>query len=142
MSNDSPRWEHFEHKADMGIRGIGPTVDEAFTQAALALTAVITSPAEIEPLEQVDIECDAPDLELLLPDFLNAIIFEMATRSMLFGKFSVTITDTTLKASLFGEPVSILKHAPAVEIKGATYTALSVTKNDSGLWTAQCVVDV
>jgi len=126
----------------MGIRGIGPTVDEAFTQAALALTAVITSPAEIEPLEQVDIECDAPDLELLLPDFLNAIIFEMATRSMLFGKFSVTITDTTLKASLFGEPVSILKHAPAVEIKGATYTALSVTKNDSGLWTAQCVVDV
>jgi len=126
----------------MGIRGIGQTVEEAFTQAALALTAVITSPAEIEPLEQVDIECDAPDLELLLPDFLNAIIFEMATRSMLFGKFSVKISDSTLKAVLFGEPASVLKHAPAVEIKGATYTALSVTKNDSGLWTAQCVVDV
>ena len=38
------RWEHFEHGADVGVRGIGPTPASAFEQAALALTAVITEP--------------------------------------------------------------------------------------------------
>ena len=37
-------WEHFEHEADMGIRGVGQTKEQAFEQAAMALTAVITEP--------------------------------------------------------------------------------------------------
>ena len=40
----SPRWEHFPHDADMGIRGIGHSKAEAFEQAALALTAVTLDP--------------------------------------------------------------------------------------------------
>ena len=31
-----PSWEHFEHQADVGVRGIGRSRDEAFEQAALA----------------------------------------------------------------------------------------------------------
>ena len=31
------RWEHFEHGADIGVRGIGPTPASAFEQAALPL---------------------------------------------------------------------------------------------------------
>jgi RNA-splicing ligase RtcB len=36
------RWEHFPHEADTGVRGIGASPAEAFEQAAIALTAVIT----------------------------------------------------------------------------------------------------
>ena len=61
-----------------------------FEQAALALTAVITH-AEIKSVIPVDVSCGAPDLELLFVDWLNAVIYEMAVRKMLFGRFAVTI---------------------------------------------------
>ena len=38
-------WEHFHHVADVGIRGIGPTLGSAFEQAAKAMTAAVTNPA-------------------------------------------------------------------------------------------------
>ena len=41
------QWEHYAHGADIGVRGIGPTVEEAFEQAAVALAGVITDPALI-----------------------------------------------------------------------------------------------
>ena len=46
-------WEHFSHQADMGIRGHGASKEEAFEQAALALTAVITDLDKVEPLTSV-----------------------------------------------------------------------------------------
>jgi tRNA nucleotidyltransferase (CCA-adding enzyme) len=136
-------WQHFHHQADIGIRGIGSTLDEAFAEAAMALTAVITDPAGILQTESVKIDCSAPDPELLLVDWLNALIFEMATRRMLFSRFDLHISDTLqLSAIVWGEPVEPARHQPAVEVKGATYTALSVLNHDEGDWVAQCVVDV
>ncbi len=134
-------WEQFPHDADVGLRGFGPTLDQAFEQAALALTAVVTD-AEIVPQAAVDIEVEAPDVELLLPEWLNAIIYEMAVRRMLFGRFSVHIAGTRLKATLWGELVDVARHAPACEPKGATLTALHVGADAQGIWSASCVVDV
>ena len=117
-------WEHFAHEADIGVRGIGLTMEEAFEQAALATMAVITEPAGISPTESVDIFCQAPDAELLLVDWLNALIYEMATRKLLFGRFEVRIRDHELSARAWGEAVNMAKHQPAVEIKvPAAYAA-------------------
>jgi SHS2 domain-containing protein len=134
-------WEHFPHDADVGVRGFGMTPSQAFEQAALALTAVVTR-VRVEPLSRVEIKCKAPDLELLFVDWLNAIIYEMAVRDMLFARFDVRIEDTGLEATLWGEPVDVARHGPACEPKGATYTALRVTRGGDGLWSAACVVDV
>ncbi|RMD73885.1 MAG: hypothetical protein D6818_04025, partial [Bacteroidetes bacterium] len=72
------RWEHLHHGADIGVRGIGPTPEAAFAQAALALSAVITDPGRVRPDVPVNIRLEAPDLEVLLVDWLNALIFEMS----------------------------------------------------------------
>jgi SHS2 domain-containing protein len=136
------RWEHFPHEADMGVRGYGPTKTEAFEQAALAMMAVITDLDTIEPRAAVSIHCEAPNDELLFADWLNALVYEMATGRMLFCRFSVRIEGTRLDAQAWGEPVDIARHRPAVEVKGATYTALRVARDDSGQWLAQTVVDV
>lgn len=136
------RWEHFPHEADMGVRGIGPTKEEAFAYAAMAMTAVITDVALVDPTQPVSIACEAPDDELLLVDWLNALVYEMATRKMLFSRFAVHFNGHSLQASAWGEPVDVVRHQPAVEVKGATYTALSVRHNQDGQWVAQCVVDV
>lgn len=135
-------WEHFPHEADVGVRGYGATPAEAFANAALALTAVVADPAAIEPRERVAVACRAPDLELLLADWLNALVFEMATRRMLFSRFEVEIERGELRAAAFGEPVDAARHRPAVEVKGATLTELRVSRQADGRWLAQCVVDV
>jgi tRNA nucleotidyltransferase (CCA-adding enzyme) len=135
------RWEHFPHEADMGVRGLGPTEAEAFEQAALALTAVVADPAAVVAREAVAIECEAPDHELLFAEWLNSLIFEMSTRRMLFGRFSVQLEGARLRAQAWGERLDPARHHPAVEVKGATYTALRVAHEPGG-WVAQTVVDV
>lgn len=136
------RWEHFSHEADIGVRGIGASLEEAFEQAALALTGVIVDPQELGPVTTIDIACEAPDNELLFVDWLNSLIYEMATRRMLFGKFEVHLEGSRLTAKAHGEPVDRNRHQPAVEVKGATYTGLQVARMPDGAWLAQCVVDV
>ncbi|TVR95409.1 MAG: archease [Rhodospirillales bacterium] len=138
---DDRGWEHFEHGADVGIRGFGPTVEIAFEQAALALVAVVADPETVRPETAVEFACRAPDTEILLVDWLNILVYEMATRGMLFGAFDVRIRGTRLYATARGERVDVARHAPMVEVKGATFTALRVAKDD-GRWVAQCVVDV
>ena len=136
------RWEHFYHQADIGVRGIGPSLDSAFEQAALALTSVVCDPQRVEPNVAVEVRCAAPNEEILFVDWLNALVFEMATRTMLFSRFAVRIEKGSLHATAWGEPVDTARHAPAVEVKGATLTDLRVTKGGDGKWLAQCVVDV
>ena len=114
-------WEHFPHDADVGVQGWGATPAQAFEQAASALTAIITH-AEVKPQVLVQVRCEAPDLELLLVEWLNAIIYEMAIRKMLFGRFAVRrIEGARLEGALWGEPVDVERHAPACEPKGATF---------------------
>ena len=115
--------ERFSHDADVGMRGRGSTPAQAFEQAAIVLTEVVTE-ADVRPLSRVEVRCEAPDIELLLVEWLNVIIFEIATRNMLFGRFAAQIQDTRLVGVLWGEPVDVERHAPACEPKGATYTAL------------------
>lgn len=135
-------WEHFEHVADVGVRGRGPTLADAFAGAALALTAVVTDPDRVRPQRAVAVHCTGEDPELLLTDWLNAIIYEMSTRRMLFSRFDVRIADGELAATARGEPVDRRRHQPRVEPKGATYTALRVAREPGGEWLAQCVIDV
>ncbi|CAL1240641.1 archease [Candidatus Methylocalor cossyra] len=137
-----PRWELFPHAADMGVRGYGGTLEEAFAQAALALSAIVCDPGEVQPVEEVPIQCQAQDAEMLLVEWLNALIYAMAVRHLLFGRYQVQVEDGRLQATAYGEPVDRVRHQPAVEIKGATYTELKVRQEPDGHWIAQCVVDV
>lgn len=136
-------WEHFAHESDIGVRGIGNSCPEAFEQAALALTAIVTDPVGVRAEHRIELRCKAPDPELLLVDWLNAIIYEMATRHMLFSRYEVRLLDDgNLQGAAWGEAVELSRHRPAVEPKGATYTALKVRRQEDGSWLAQCVVDV
>jgi SHS2 domain-containing protein len=137
-------WEHFSHEADIGVRGFGPSLSAAFEQAALALVAVIADPESIQPETAVEFRCAAPDIELLFVDWLNAVIFEMATRRMLFSEFQLRINENVPQLSGWarGEAIDAARHAPAAEVKGATFSELKVTRQMNGIWCAQCIVDV
>jgi SHS2 domain-containing protein len=136
------RWEHFAHGADVGIRGVGATMAEAFEQAALALTNAVCDATSVRPEDESEIVCRAPTPEFLLVDWLNALVYAMATEHVIFSQFNVRIEGHDLHAFLKGEPIDRERHQPAVEVKGATHTALRVAREADGLWVAQCVIDV
>ena len=135
-------WQHFEHKADIGIRGIGKTKQLAFAQTALAMTAVIADLKTIEQKEKIRITCAYSDDETCLVDWLNALLYEMTIHKMLFSRFEIQFKNNLLIADAFGETLDSKKHQPAVEVKAATYHCLKVEKNSYNSWLAQCVVDV
>ena len=136
------RWELLPHGADIGLCGIGRSKAQAFEQAGVALTAVVTDPKTVAGENSVEISCTAPDDELLLVEWLNALIYEMATRKMLFSRFEVRIDANHLVATAWGERIDLNRHEAAVEVKGATCTDLKVERNADGEWFAQCIVDV
>lgn len=138
----TPAWEHFEHMADIGVRGYGETLEEAFAQAAVALSAIVTEPDLIRAEQAEEFRCAGNDTEFLLLDWLNALIFAMSTRHLLFGRFDVRIAEDGLQATAWGEPIDRQRHHPAVEPKGATLTELKVYHDDHGRWVAQDVIDV
>jgi tRNA nucleotidyltransferase (CCA-adding enzyme) len=138
----TPHWEHFEHEADIGIRGIAPTLEQSFEQAAVAMTAVMTDPDLVSDSKAVDIQCVAPDTELLFVSWINELVYAMAVHDLLFNRYQVIIDNDKLSATAFGETVDRQKHQPAVEIKGATFTELRVYQQADDAWVAQCVVDV
>ena len=141
-SEAAPDRELYEHGSDIGVRGRGASREQAFANAALALTSVVVEPEAVRADTPVAIECEAVDDEMLLAEWLDAVVYEMGTRRMLFSRFDVMIDRPgRLRATAWGEPVDVARHRPAVEVKGATLTTLRVAR-EGGRWLAQCVVDV
>jgi len=136
------RWELYSHPSDIGVRGLGATREEAFAQAALALTSVITDLEKVQPRDAVEIECKEQDDDLLFLCWLSSLLFEMDTRRMLFGRFEIQAVAGGIKARAWGEPVEVARHEPAVEVKAATYADLKAERQSDGTWVAQCIVDV
>jgi len=137
----NPSLNHIEHDADIGLRATASSRGGLYEAMGEALTAVITDPACVRLERQIDIHCEAPDDAPLLVDWLNALIYEMATRRMVFGKWRVALDGDKLDALVEGEGLDRARHLPVVEVKGATYTALSVEQDASGNWHGQCIVD-
>ena len=82
------RWEHFAHMADIGVRGIGPSREIAFVQAAQALCAAITEPELVRAAILFEVDCKANEDELLLVDWLNALIGEMSEHRLIFSSLT------------------------------------------------------
>ena len=90
---------------------------------------MITDLNSLQPAQLVQVACQAPNHELLLVDWLNAIVY-------------VRIEGNRLDGKLWGQDVDIATHQPAVEVKGAANTELKVMRDPLGIWTGQCVVAV
>jgi len=134
-------FETFEHTADIGVRGIGKTVEEAFTECAKAMFSIMFDLENITPCKEIKITCESTDLESLLVSFLNELLTEMDLEGIVFKDFKVTINDNKLTAIALGEEFNPEKHHPKTEVKAATYSQVKVEKTNDH-WIAQCIVDV
>ena len=147
MERAAGGFEHFEHGADVGIRGFGESAEEAFVAAAMALFSLVDEQLRhVRNTVQEEITCEAPGLEELLVAFLNELISLADSRRLVFGQFDFRIEvlpsgAARLTGKALGEPYDPSRHQGTVEPKGATYTALRVAR-EGNRWVAQCVIDV
>ena len=138
-------YETFEHGADMGIRGTGKDILQAFENGARAMFSImIENFSAVNAIKKINISCESFDIESLFTAWLNTLLAEADVNNLFLKDFKVTeIKDFVLKGSAYGEPFDPLRHKKGVEVKGATFTELKVFKKiDNEAWIAQCVVDV
>jgi SHS2 domain-containing protein len=146
-----PRYETFEHIADIGIRAWGRTIEEAFVGGAMAMMGVMFETKGVEADQKVDILCGADDHAVLFVEWLNAILTKRDLEGMVFTRCEVEIRDgppdgpdgLMLIGKAEGVAFDPRKHDIRTEVKAATYSNLKVEKDEgTGLYVAQCIVDV
>lgn len=143
---DMPKYEQFEHQADIGIRGYGETFEEAFENGAKAMFSVMASLEKVEPKKEIKIECQSSNLEELFVEWLNKLLSGAGIKNLIFSDFKINkIKKVNSDYKLFGlakgEELNLEKHKPKVEVKAATYSQLKVEKRDNQ-YIAQTIVDV
>jgi SHS2 domain-containing protein len=148
-----PIGENFEHKADIGVRGKGRTLEEAFIGGALSMMGVMFELKGVKAEKAVEISCDANDIEALFVEWLNAILSKRDLETMVFCRFEAQIGNmdgveaancgNILSGKAWGERYDQKRHEAKIEVKAATYSQLKVFQEDgTGLYVAQCIVDV
>ena len=125
------RYEQFSHTADIGVRVFGKTLKELFENAAFAMFDIL---ADLEGLKGEivqDFELTAPNHEELLISWLDELLYNFYTKSIIFYKFEVgELSEDILKAKVFGRLVSKNRNRLKTEIKAATYYNLKIIKKD------------
>ncbi|CAD7767211.1 MAG: Protein archease [Candidatus Argoarchaeum ethanivorans] len=135
-------FDYFEHEADIGVTGVGDTLAEAFVGGAQGLFNVMVDIDQVDDVRCIDITCSAFDIQELYIEWLNTLLAEADINEMVFCRFAIDqLTENTLHGHAFGESIDAIKHHVKTEVKGATYSMLSVEKvNDK--FVVKCVVDV
>jgi SHS2 domain-containing protein len=136
-------YEYFEHQADIGVRGVGVTLFEAFEQVALAMFEIMVETKDLQQGEPDIIEIKALNLEELLLEWLSELLYLKDVKGKMYGHFKVQeLNNTSLVAKIYGEPINANHHKLKLEVKAATWTQLQVRQTTDKKWIAQCLVDV
>jgi SHS2 domain-containing protein len=137
-------YELLEHEADIGIRGYGNTIEEAFENGAKAMFSIMIDLETVESEKNVEIKCEAPDIEALFVEWLNELLTKKDIKEMSFSRFKVKIYKDDiykLEGTASGEKFDQKKHKAKLEVKGASYSGLKIGKKDEKIF-IQCIVDV
>jgi SHS2 domain-containing protein len=138
-------YDFFDHTGDIGVALSGRTLDELFSSAAAAFSESITPLAGVEPRRPEELEVAAPELDLLLVDFLSELLYRFDTRGWLTREAQVAVRECDggweLQGTLLGEKLDDARHPIRVLIKAVTYHKLEVA-NREGMWNANIVFDI
>ncbi len=135
-------FETFEHTADLGLRIRAADLDTLFAEAAQALFSVLVEDlATVRPAQAVEVRLEGEERDLLLFDWLKALLYHFDAEHMLFGKFAVAVRDDGLTATAWGEPLDRSRHVLDHEVKAITYHGLRVEPVADG-WLAEVIVDI
>ncbi len=132
------KFRFLEHTADIKFQAFGKNLNECFENSALAM---INSQYKEKVRGKIKkkIKVKGKDLESLLYNFLEEILFLIDTKRFLVSKVKIKIKNRKLEAELIEDDIKNYKLS--WEIKAITYNEMFV-RQDKGKFTAQVVLDV
>lgn len=135
------KFEFLEHTADTKFIAYGKSLEEAFANAALATTAVMTDVTKIRPKIEKHIQVEAKEKRSLLYDFLQELIFLLDTEAFLLSQVKNIKIDGKYKltATLLGDTADNYEVSSA--IKAITYNDMFI-KEEPGKVSIQVVPDI
>ena len=136
------KYKFLEHTADVKFQSFGKTIEEAFTNAALALAETMTKNKKIKSKMKWDLDVSGKDYEAMLYDFLEEFLFLFDSENFILSEIKkIEIVNEELHAEVMGDLVSNYKITN--DVKAITYHQMFVKQNkDTGLWVCQVVLDV
>jgi SHS2 domain-containing protein len=135
--------EVFEHTADLGLRIRAASLPALFSEAGLALSELILENlADVQPQERKSVRLENAQLDLLLFDWLNELLYLFEAKHFISCRFEVHYQSGVLEAAIFGEPQDETRHHLDHEVKAITYHHLVVEQEGDGTWLAEVIVDI
>lgn len=135
-------FETFEHTADLGLRVRAADLDSLFGEAGRGLFSLIVANLDaVRLVEEVSLGVVGDELDFLLFDWLNELLYIFETRRLVLVEFTVHVSDSSVQATARGEPLDPSRHQSEHEVKAITYHELKVAKDDGG-WLAELIVDI
>ena len=123
------RYRLIEHTADIGLVAYGSTIPEAFGNAAYGMFSIIARLGTVRETESRRLEVSDNDLEGLLFEWLNRLLYYFDVELLLFKRFEVSImAENRLKAICYGEKFDPSRHKLKTGVKSATYHMLKVDR--------------
>ncbi len=137
-------YDFLPHTADAKYRAYGKTLEDAFANAALAMTSVMVDPVSVKPMIKKDIVLEAEDKESLLYEWLESLLVFLDSEDFVLSDVeSIRISDSgkgfSLEAVVFGDAMSDIYDLFGF-VKAVTYNDMSI-ENKDGHWQVTVVVD-
>jgi len=134
--------EILDHTADAGLLGRADSLGELFEALAEALAGLVCPREQVAPSRRRKIAVQAEDVEALLVDFLNKVLWTIQTEHFMIAAVRATACDeTAVVVELAGEPYEPGRHELTGEIKAVTYHKLKVAREGAG-WVGRVIVDM
>jgi SHS2 domain-containing protein len=134
------RFELIEHTADTGLIAYGKTLDEAFANAAYGMFSIIVELDNVREVESRRVVVSDTDMEGLLFEWLNDLIYLFDVETLLFCRFDIVeFREDKLEAVCYGERYDAYRHRLKTGVKSATYHMLEVNAEKN---TVRVIFDV
>ncbi|XP_065071783.1 protein archease-like [Rhopilema esculentum] len=128
-------YEYLDHTSDVQIHAWGETLKESFEFSAVAMTGYMTDLESVEISQEEEVNVEGHDLESLLFNFLDEVLFLFCAEPYLTSKEVEIIEfdnkDFKIKAICRGEPFDLSKHPQGTEIKAITYSNMQIYDKSS-----------
>jgi SHS2 domain-containing protein len=140
------RFRFLEHTADAYVEAYGASLEEAFGNAALASTDVMTEVGKVEARNEETFVVEASDEPALLYSWLEEVLLEFELKGKLYSRFEVSGIEETaggfrLRARAWGEKFDPERHPSKVGVKSVTYHLMEIVKKPESV-TVRFILDI
>jgi len=124
-----------EHMSDVYVEAYGPTMEDAFREAGLALFDVISDTKDVNPKLEREVYAEGFDMHSLLYNWLEQLLLLFELEGFLASSIEVHAIEKSddvfrIRATVKGEKFDPSRHKHGIGIKSVTYALMEVIDED------------